>query len=85
MSELIDIRALASYLGVSIRTARRMADRHDFPVRYRISTRCIRWRRSEVDAWLATRAERPIRIPEGISPDLLGGRAIGPRPRRTAA
>jgi excisionase family DNA binding protein len=84
MSELIDISELASYLGVSIRTVRRMAERYDFPVRYRISTRCVRWRRSEVDAWLATRAERPHVIPEGISPDLLGGRAIGPRRRRAA-
>lgn len=76
---LMDLTAVADYLGVSESTARRLANEAGFPNRYRLSGRCVRWRRSELDRWLSGRAEAPIAVPERIAPELLISRPRGPR------
>ena len=55
-SELMSAKQGADYIGVTISTwwewARTLPD---FPKPLRISTRCTRWRRSEIDAFLESR------------------------------
>lgn len=82
--KLMNISELAEYLGVSRRTAERMANQAGFPNRYRLGARCVRWRRSELERWLTGRAETPTRILEDVHPDLLVSRPRGPR-RKVAA
>ena len=82
--KLMNLAQMADYLGVSRRTAERMATQAGFPSRYRIGARCVRWRRSELDRWLTGRAEAPQRIPEDVHPDLLVSKPRGPR-RKVAA
>ncbi|AUQ57410.1 putative transcriptional regulator [Phaeobacter inhibens] len=56
LDELVSAKQGADYIGVTISTwwewARTLPD---FPKPLRISTRCTRWRRSEVDAFLESR------------------------------
>ena len=49
---LLDVGDVAAMLNVSTRTVRRMADSSVMPRPVRLSS-LIRWRRADIDAWLA--------------------------------
>jgi excisionase family DNA binding protein len=49
---LMDVEAVAELLSCSTRTVRRMADAGQMPRPLRIAS-LVRWRRSDVEAWLA--------------------------------
>lgn len=49
---LLTVDDVAALLAVSTRTIRRMADSGQMPRAVKLSS-LIRWRRSEIDAWLA--------------------------------
>lgn len=51
-------RELAGYVGLSLATLWRLRRRGDLPEPIRLSPGCVGWRTSDVDAWLAARAER---------------------------
>lgn len=53
--DLINIRQLAGILGVSVRHVQRLLDTGRLPAPLYIG-RCRRWRREEIDAWLAAGA-----------------------------
>lgn len=55
---LWDINAVAKFLAVSVRTARRIVARPDFPRRVDLGTRTHRWVASQVRAW-ALAQQRP--------------------------
>ena len=50
--QLLTVDAVAALLAVSTRTVRRMADSGAMPRPVRLSS-LIRWRRDDVDQWLA--------------------------------
>ena len=54
---IIRPRELASYVGLSLATLWRLRRAGSLPEPIRLSTNCVGWRASVVDAWLATRAE----------------------------
>jgi len=57
-AELLDIRAVAALLGgCSIRHVRRMADAGLMPRPLKL-VHLIRWRRSDLDAWIAAGCPR---------------------------
>lgn len=57
---LLDVKAVAALLGVSCRTVRRLSDSGRMPRPLRLGG-CIRWSRSDVEAWIASgcKAVRP--------------------------
>lgn len=54
---LVGIGEVAAYLGVSTGTVRRLRQEGRFAPAYRIG-RHVRWRMSDVDAWLRPRKEK---------------------------
>jgi prophage regulatory protein len=49
-------QAAANYLGgISLVTLWRLSQTEDFPRKIKLSTRAVGYRKSELDAWLATR------------------------------
>ncbi len=50
---LLDINAVAQLLDCSARHVRRMVHAGHFPQPVRLGGTLVRWRRAEVDAWLA--------------------------------
>jgi len=48
-------RELASYVGLSLATLWRLRKAQSLPEPIRLSTNCVGWRISVIDAWLATR------------------------------
>lgn len=54
---LMDINALAAYLGVAVQTVRKMRHESRAPQAVMIG-RLPRWRQEDVDAWLDTQAQR---------------------------
>ncbi len=57
MSELLRMRDVADVLGVSTRTVQRWVDEGRLPAPFVLSSRALRWRRSEVEAWLEGRRD----------------------------
>ncbi|MCX7410756.1 MAG: helix-turn-helix domain-containing protein [Planctomycetales bacterium] len=51
LATLIDVEQVATLLGVSARTVRRMADSGAMPRPRRLNT-LIRWSRLEIEAWV---------------------------------
>jgi excisionase family DNA binding protein len=51
-SQLLDVRAVAHLLGCSVRHVYRMADSGQMPRPVKLGA-LVRWRRSDLDAWLA--------------------------------
>lgn len=51
----IDVKSVAANLGVSVATVHRLRKSDGFPKARAISVRCVRWRRSEIEAWSGTR------------------------------
>ena len=49
-------RELAGYVGLSLATLWRLRRAGSLPEPIRLSTNCVGWRTSVVDAWLAARA-----------------------------
>jgi excisionase family DNA binding protein len=56
-SELLDAHELAATLKVDVRTARRLARSGAIPSALRIGS-ALRWRRADIDAWLANGGQR---------------------------
>jgi excisionase family DNA binding protein len=56
---LLDVRAVAALLGCSARHVYRLADAGHMPPPVRLGA-LVRWRRQDLDAWLASGC-RPIR------------------------
>jgi predicted DNA-binding transcriptional regulator AlpA len=52
---LLDERAAARFLAVTPRTLQNWRQKRIGPRWYAYSSRCVRYRRSDLDAWLATR------------------------------
>jgi predicted DNA-binding transcriptional regulator AlpA len=55
---LIDERAAARLLGLTPRTLQKWRHSGDGPVYVRISSRCIRYRLADLEAWAAARRQR---------------------------
>lgn len=51
-AELLDVERVAEMLAVSTRTVRRMADSGQMPRPLKVAS-LIRWRRSDIEQWLA--------------------------------
>jgi predicted DNA-binding transcriptional regulator AlpA len=56
---LIDERAAAESLGLTPRTLQHWRWRGDGPPFVRISSRCVRYRKSDLEAWAAERVHAP--------------------------
>jgi len=54
---IIRPRELAERIGLSLATIWRLRRRGDLPEPIRLSPGCVGWRTSDIDAWLANRAE----------------------------
>lgn len=52
-TDFVDLRWIARRLGCSVRTAQRYVVRSDFPQKFTFSTRNVRWRASEIEAWVS--------------------------------
>jgi excisionase family DNA binding protein len=59
---------VAEQLNVSLSTVLRWAQDGDLPS-FQLSNRAIRFRESDVDAWLAGRARRPAEVALTTTPD----------------
>ena len=58
---LLDAKEAAHRVGISIRTLRRLADAGHGPRPLRVG-RCLRWRITDLDAWIAAGC------PKGVKP-----------------
>jgi predicted DNA-binding transcriptional regulator AlpA len=79
--EMLSITDLCSLLSVSESNLRRQIRAGEFPPGFRISPRCLRWRRADVEAWVRQRQESPFRLPS-IPDRLRVVNRTGPRARR---
>lgn len=59
--ELMDVSGVAAYLHISRGTLYHWTSQGRGPRCVRISARCIRWRRCDVQSWVAERLEKPER------------------------
>jgi excisionase family DNA binding protein len=57
---LLDVRAVTALLGCSPRNVYRLADRGAMPSPIKLGAALVRWRRQDLDAWLAGGC-RPVR------------------------
>jgi excisionase family DNA binding protein len=57
---LMNVEDLSALLRCSARTVRRMADSGQMPRPVRLGS-LVRWRRSDIDAWLADGCPRSVR------------------------
>lgn len=55
---LIDVKELADYLGLAVGTIYHLVSEDRLPC-VRLSARCLRFRRSDIDAWVAARVNHP--------------------------
>ena len=90
-SGLVDARAVAEYLGVAVSTVHRLAARGVLP-RVELGARLVRFRLSDIEAFVATRTRGEAGAPTRGERLLGGGRARAPKraskhagksPRRT--
>ncbi len=58
--ELLSVEELAEYLGISVASVRRMVERRS--IRFYRLARHLRFRRSDVEAYLATRLVEVIEV-----------------------
>ena len=52
---MLSASEVAEMLGVSSVTLWRLRKRRDFPKGMKVSERCFRWRKSQIEDWLAAR------------------------------
>lgn len=57
----MDVREVAAYLRISPGTLYHWIGEGKAPLCVRVSSRCIRWRKSDVDAWISDRVARKNR------------------------
>jgi prophage regulatory protein len=55
MPEYIDMKELAVMLKISPETIRRMIKKGEFPKKVYVSTRRVRWPKSEIENWISKR------------------------------
>ena len=65
---LIDERAVAEFLGLSVRTVQALRQRGGGPKYVRLSARCIRYRRADLKQWADERLVASTADP-GFQPD----------------
>ncbi len=53
---LIDVRAVADLLDVSVRSVERMVKNREFVPPIRLNARTVRWSRAAVEAWIEERS-----------------------------
>lgn len=58
LDQIIRPRELANRIGLSLATIWRLRQRGDLPEPLRLSPGCVGWRASDIQAWLASRADR---------------------------
>jgi excisionase family DNA binding protein len=58
-NRLMDIKAVASWTGLSVGTLYHLISQRRIPV-VRISSRCVRFRLSDLEKWIAERVVLPI-------------------------
>jgi excisionase family DNA binding protein len=58
-SALMDVNETAALLGISAGTAYHWVSEGRLPV-IRFSARCVRFRRSDIEAWIASRVVEPV-------------------------
>ena len=79
MSELADklltIKEVTEICGISRSTIHRLMKRGLFPLPVRVSPRAVRWRKSDIDRWLATRPDVTILGPINTRKAYLGKRS----------
>tara|TARA_R100000808_G_scaffold17177_2_gene38155 strand:- start:177 stop:389 length:213 start_codon:yes stop_codon:yes gene_type:complete len=56
-------RDAASYLGVTHNTLKTWRRTGEGPVFYRYSSRCIRYRRADLDAWIESQSASTVEAP----------------------
>jgi predicted DNA-binding transcriptional regulator AlpA len=56
---LMDIYEVAAFLNVSPGTLYHWLSQRRGPPCVRVSSRCVRWRRSDVNAWVSERLDKP--------------------------
>lgn len=61
--EFLTITQVSQMLSISESNIRRLIRAGEFPVGHRLSPRCRRWRRDEVEEWSNRRRESPFRLP----------------------
>ena len=66
-SALMDARELAHDLSVSLATLWRMRADHKLPEPIKLTAQCLRWRRSDVETWLAARCPAQQQRPTGTN------------------
>lgn len=55
---LLRPQKLAEYIGTSLRTVYRLDEKDPtFPSKIVLTTRCVGWRKADVDAWLQAKVE----------------------------
>jgi excisionase family DNA binding protein len=59
-SPLMDVRGLSALTGLSIGTLYHWVSQKRIPI-VRFSARCVRFRRSDIEAWIASRVVQPER------------------------
>lgn len=60
METLLTVREVAQLLGVSMDNIYRLKDKPDGLRAYRVGNRCLRFRPSEVEAYLEARRVKPV-------------------------
>lgn len=55
---LLDSTAVAALLGIDRRTLRRMVKAREVPAPMRLGRRSLRWRRAEIETWIAREVSR---------------------------
>lgn len=76
---LLSVQDLSTLFSVAPETARRIARTPGFPSVYVLTTRALRWRRSEVEEWVESRRKQSRTFASDIPDWLLEGRRTGPR------
>jgi prophage regulatory protein len=58
--DLLTSRDVADRLSISVRTLHRLVARGQFPRPIRLSRKCVRWRRSDVEGYLQALTPRQL-------------------------
>lgn len=55
VSETMRLKEAANYLNISLATLWRYGENPDFPPKIRLSSRCVCFRKSDLDNWLKSK------------------------------
>ena len=60
-TQILRMREVLRQIGVSRSTVYNLMAKGDFPKPIRIGAQAVGWRASDIEAWIASRGEAPIR------------------------